>query len=112
MKTLAWFAAGIGVGLVLYLIVNAPETAPEAQYATGSDTLEDAARSAAGWGTKQRVAGAGADVLGRVKEGLGNLAGNPGLADEGTGDRVAGELKEGVGKLAEAAGQTLHDLNR
>jgi uncharacterized protein YjbJ (UPF0337 family) len=108
MKTLAWFAAGIGIGLVVYLIANAPES----QYATGSDTLEDAARSAADWGTKQRVAGAGADVLGRVKEGLGDLAGNPDLAAEGTGDRVAGNIEEGAGKFAQAAGQTLHDLNR
>jgi uncharacterized protein YjbJ (UPF0337 family) len=108
MKTVAWFAAGIGIGLVIYLIANAPES----QYATSSDTLEDAARSAADWGTKQRVTGAGADVLGRVKEGLGNLAGDPDLANEGTGDRVAGDIKEGAGKFAQAAGQTLHDLNR
>ena len=108
MKTLAWFAAGIGIGLVVYLIANTPGP----QYATGSDTLEDAARSAADWGTKQRATGAGAGVLGRAKEGLGNLAGDPDLAGEGTGDRVAGELKEGVGKFAQAAGQTLHDLNR
>lgn len=106
MKTLAWFAAGIGIGMVIYLIANAPE------YATGSDTLEAAAHSAAGWGTRQRVTGAGADILGRVKEGLGDLAGNPDLANEGTGDRVAGQIKEGVGEFAQAAGQTLHDLNR
>ena len=55
---------------------------------------------------------AGHDVIGRVKEGLGNLAGNPDLATEGTGDRLAGNIKEGVGKFAQAAGQTLHDLNR
>jgi uncharacterized protein YjbJ (UPF0337 family) len=108
MKTVAWFAAGIGIGFVIYLIANAPGP----QYATGSDTLEDAARSAADWGTKQRFTGAGTDVLGRVKEGFGNLAGDPDLADEGTGDQVAGNVKEGVGKLAQAAGQTLHDLNR
>lgn len=108
MKTLAWLGAGIGIGLVIYLVANAP--GPE--YATGSDTVEDAARSAANWGSKQRVAGAGHDVIGRVKEGLGNLAGNPDLATEGTGDRLAGNIKEGVGKFAQAAGQTLHDLNR
>lgn len=108
MKTVAWFAAGIGIGMLIYLVANTPGP----QYATGSDTLEDAARSAADWGTKQRVTGAGAGVLGRVKEGLGNVAGNPDLADEGTGDRVTGEIKEGVGSFAQAAGQTLHDLNR
>jgi uncharacterized protein YjbJ (UPF0337 family) len=108
MKTRAWFAAGIGIGLVIYLIANAPEP----QYATGSDTLEDAARSAVDWGAKQRITGAGADVLGRVKEGVGNLAGSPDLANEGAADQVSGDIKEGVGKLAQAAGQTLHDLNR
>lgn len=108
MKTLAWLAAGIGIGLVVYLVANSPEP----QYSTGSDNLEDAAGRAAGWGTKQRAAGLGSNVVGRVKEGLGNLTGNPDLADEGLGDQVAGNVREGVGKLAQAAGQTLHDLNR
>jgi uncharacterized protein YjbJ (UPF0337 family) len=108
MKTLAWLAAGIGVGLAVYLVANAPEP----QYATGSDNLEDAARNAAGWGTRQRASGIGSNVLGRVKEGLGNLTGNPNLADEGVGDQVEGNVREGVGKFAQAAGQTLHDLNR
>ena len=96
MKTLAWLTAGIGVGLAIYLVANAPGP----QYATGSDNLEDAARNAAGWGTKQRATGLGSNLVGRVKEGLGNLTGNPDLANEG------------VGKFAQAAGQTLHDLNR
>ena len=108
MKTLAWLAAGIGAGLAIYLIANSPGP----QYATGSDNVEGAARNAAGWGTKQRAAGLGSSVVGRVKEGLGNLTGNPDLADEGIGDQVAGNVREGVGKVAQAAGQTLHDLNR
>ena len=108
MKTFAWLAAGIGVGLAVYLIANGPEF----QYATGSDNLEDAARNAAGWGTKQRATGLGGNVVGRVKEGLGNLTGNPDLADEGLGDQIEGNVREGVGKFAQAAGQTLHDLNR
>jgi uncharacterized protein YjbJ (UPF0337 family) len=108
MKTIAWLAAGIGIGLALYLFANAPEP----QYATGSEDLEDAARSTAGWGTRQRATGLGSNVVGRVKEGLGNLSGNPDLADEGTADQVAGNIREGAGKFAQAAGQTLHDLNR
>jgi len=108
MKTLAWLAAGIGVGLAIYLVANAPGP----QYATGSDNLEDAARNAAGWGTKQRATGLGSNLVGRVKEGLGNLTGNPDLATEGVGDQVEGNVREGVGKFAQAAGQTLHDLNR
>lgn len=108
MKTLAWLAAGIGAGLAIYLIANSPGP----QYATGSDNLEDAARNAAGWGSKQRATGVGSNVVGRVKEGLGNLTGNPDLADEGVGDQVAGNVRKGVGRFAQAAGQTLHDLNR
>jgi uncharacterized protein YjbJ (UPF0337 family) len=108
MKTLAWLAAGIAVGLVVYLVANAP--GPE--YATGSDNLEDAARNTFGWGVKQRAGGFGSNIAGRVKEGLGNLTGDSDLADSGVADQVAGYVREGVGKFAQAAGQTLHDLNR
>ena len=108
MKTFAWLAAGVGVGLVIYLIANAPES----QHATGAGSLEDAAHNAAGWGTKQRASGFGSNVVGRVEEGLGNLTGNPDLADQGAADQVEGNVREGVGKFAQAAGQTLHDLNR
>ncbi len=108
MKTFGWLFAGIGIGLAVYLVANAPQ--PE--YATGSDNLEDAARNTAGWGMKQRAKGLGSNIAGRVKEGLGNLTGNPDLAGSGVADQVAGDLREGAGKFAQAAGQTLHDLNR
>jgi uncharacterized protein YjbJ (UPF0337 family) len=108
MKTLAWLTAGTGLGLLAYLILN--EHGP--RYATGSENIEDAARSAAGWGTRHRVRGAGTEVLGRIKEGVGNLTGSDQLAGEGLGDQVAGAVEETVGNVSEAAGQTLHDLNR
>jgi len=108
MKTFAWLVAGIGVGLVVYLVANAPEPL----YATGSDELEDAAHNTADWGIKQRAAGLGDNVVGRVKEGVGNLTGNADLADSGVADQISGNVREGVGKFAQAAGQTLHDLNR
>lgn len=108
MKTLVWLAAGVGLGLTAYLIMNAP--AP--QYATGSDDVEDAARSTAAWGTKQRVRGAGGSLLGQVEEGVGDLTGNEPLADQGLGDEVAGTAQKVAGKFAQAAGKTLHDLNR
>ncbi len=108
MKTFAWLVAGIGVGLAVYLVANAP--GPE--HATGSDNLEDAARNTFGWGMKQRATGLGSNLAGRVKEGLGNLTGNPDLADSGAADQVEGEVREGAGKFAQTAGQTLHDLNR
>lgn len=108
MKTLAWLVAGAGIGFVVYLIANAPE--PE--YATGSDNLEEAAGKTFGWGMKQRARGVGSNIAGRVKEGIGNLTGDADLADSGVADRVEGEVREGVGSVAQAAGQTLHDLNR
>ena len=108
MKTFAWLVAGIGIGLVVYLAANAP--APE--YATGSDNLEETAGNTFGWGTKQRARGFGSNIAGRVKEGLGNLAGDQDLADSGVADQVEGSVREGVGRVAQAAGQTLHDLNR
>lgn len=108
MKTLAWLAAGVGIGFAVYLVANAPS--PE--YATGSDNLADAARSTFGWGTKQRAKGFGRNIAGRAKEGLGNLAGDTDLVDSGTADQFEGDVREGVGKVAQAAGQTLHDLNR
>ena len=108
MKTLAWLTAGVGIGLATYLIMNAPQ----GQYSTGYDGVDDAARRTSGWGGRHRLKGSGADVLGRVKEGLGNLTGNDQLATEGLGDQIAGSAERGAGKFAQAAGQTLHDLNR
>lgn len=108
MKTFVWLVAGIGIGLVVYLVANAPE--PE--YATGSDNLAEAARNTFGWGTKQRAKGFGTNVAGRVKEGLGNLTEDADLANSGVADQIEGNVREGAGRLAQAAGQTLHDLNR
>lgn len=108
MKTLAWLTAGVGIGLATYLIMNAPQS----QYATGYDDVEDAAGRTSGWGAKHRLRGTGADMMGRVKEGIGNLTGNDRLAGEGLGDQVAGTAESSAGKFAQAAGQTLHDLNR
>lgn len=108
MKTLMWLAAGVGLGLVAYLIVNTPGP----QHATGSESVEDAARSAAKWGDRQSIKGTGSSLFGQAKEGLGNLTGNEQLADEGVGDQVAGAAEKVAGKFAQAAGQTLHDLNR
>jgi len=108
MKTFGWLVAGIGAGFIVYLIANAP--GPE--YATGSDDVADVARNTFGWGAKQRARGLGTNIAGRVKEGLGNLTGDADLADSGAADQVAGNVREGVGQFAQAAGQTLHDLNR
>ena len=108
MKTLPWIAAAAGIATAAYILANRP--AP--QYATGSDNLEDAARSTTDWGSKQRIKSPGRKIIGKVKEGLGRATGNPDLANEGAFDQVAGAAKDAAGAVAQAAGQTLHDLNR
>jgi uncharacterized protein YjbJ (UPF0337 family) len=108
MKALPWIIAGAGIAAAAYVLYNTP--GPE--YATGSDTMESAARSTSQWGSKQRIAGKGTSVLGKVKEGFANATGNADLADEGVGQQVVGGLKDAAGKVAQAAGQTMHEFNR
>ena len=109
MKTLSWILAGMGAGAVLAYIVM---TQPRPAAATGWDSVEDAAANTFGWGTKNRVSGTGTNVAGKVKEGVGKLTGNPDLADEGVADQAVGSVKDAVGAVAQAAGETIHDLNR
>jgi uncharacterized protein YjbJ (UPF0337 family) len=108
MKNLPWLFAALGLGVAAYAIAKTPGP----QYATGSDTLEGAARDTSQWGSKARVRGAGGKFVGKMKEGFGRATGNPDLADEGVADQIAGSLKNAAGQVAEAAGQTIHELNR
>jgi len=109
MKALPWIVAGVGVGLtVALLILNEPDP----QTDTGWDSVENAADRAWRWGSKARFSGAGTNVAGKFKEGLGRIVGDPDLADEGVADQAAGALKDTAGKVAHAVGETIHDLNR
>jgi uncharacterized protein YjbJ (UPF0337 family) len=109
MKALPWIIGGVGIGAVVtYILFNTPQ--PE--YATGSDTIEDAAHKAFGWGTKQRTAGKGQSIVGAVKEGIGRITGDADLADEGAAEGLVGDAKDAAGRLGHAVGQTIHDLNQ
>lgn len=108
IKSLPWIAAAAGVAAAVYFLKNMP--AP--QHATGSSTVEDAARRTSAWGSKQRITGTGGNLMGRVKETLGRATGNENMMNEGAFDQVAGAVKDTAGELAQAAGQTIHDLNR
>jgi uncharacterized protein YjbJ (UPF0337 family) len=108
MKSLPWILAALGIGVAAYVVMNTP--GPE--YATGSDGVEDAARRTSQWGSKSRIGGVGTNVVGKIKEGVGGITGNASLTDEGVGDQMAGKVKKAAGTVAQAAGQTLHDLNR
>jgi uncharacterized protein YjbJ (UPF0337 family) len=109
MKALPWILAGVGAGAaVAYVILNQPR--PQAE--TGWDSVENAADRTVGWGSKTRISGAGSKVAGKLKEGFGRLTGDADLADEGVGEQAVGAVKSAVGTVAQAAGDTLHDLNR
>jgi uncharacterized protein YjbJ (UPF0337 family) len=108
MKSLPWILAAVGLGVAAYVVINTP--GPE--YSTGNDSIEGAARKTSAWGSKNRVTGTGTNLGGKLKEGLGNLTGNSDLANEGIVDQVAGKVKDAAGSVAQAAGQTIHDLNR
>lgn len=108
MKNFPWILAAVGLGLAAYVVLNQPTE----RFATGSPDVDDAADSAANWGTKQRVTGTGGSVLGKAKEGLGKLTGDDSLAGEGMVDQVTGAVKDTAGKAAHAVSDTIHDLNK
>jgi uncharacterized protein YjbJ (UPF0337 family) len=108
MKALGWILAGLGVGLVTYIVFNQPGP----QYATGNDDIEDAAGKTSLWGSKQRITGAGTSLVGKLKEGVGQATGDPDLADEGVADQVIGAVKDTAGQAAHAVGATIHEMNR
>jgi uncharacterized protein YjbJ (UPF0337 family) len=108
MKGLTWLIAGVGVAVAAYIVLNQPGP----RYATGDDDVEYAADRTALWGSKQRLSGTGGRLAGKLKEGLGRATGSGQLEGEGVADQVAGAVKDTAGQVAQAAGQTIHDLNR
>jgi len=108
MKALLWVIAGASAGIAAFLILNQPGP----QYASGDDDVEYAAGRTSFWGSKQRLSGAGSGFTGRLKEGLGRATGDADLANDGVTDQVVGAVKDTAGQVAQAAGQTLHELNR
>jgi uncharacterized protein YjbJ (UPF0337 family) len=109
MRASRLLLAGIGVGAALtYALFYDPKLQSE----SGFDGVDDTANRVRRWGTKKRF-GAGADTFaGRVKEGVGRIVGDEDLAGEGIGDQAVGAVKDTVGRWGQAAGDTIHDLNR
>jgi uncharacterized protein YjbJ (UPF0337 family) len=108
MKGLAWMVAGIGVGVAAYVVFNQP--GPKNR--TGDSDVEDVAGRTALWGSKQRVAGTGNQLVGRAKEGIGRVTGDDQVASEGVAQQAVGGVKDSIGSVAQAAGEAIHDLNR
>jgi uncharacterized protein YjbJ (UPF0337 family) len=108
MKALTWVIAGVGASIAAYIVLNQPGP----RYATGNDDVEYAAGRTTLWGSKQRISGVGGGLAGKLKESIGRATWNEQLAGDGVTDQIAGAVKETAGKAAQAAGQTIHDLNR
>ena len=109
MRALPWILVGVGIGAV---ITAAFFSEPEAEYATGYDNVEGAARKTFGWGTKTRAKGTVESVKGAVKEGVGRIIGDDEMASEGSAERAVGDIKDAAGTVGHAVAQTIHDLNR
>lgn len=108
-SSMPWIVAGIGAGIAAtYILMNQPRL----QSDTGYDSVDEGAARTYGWGSKARVSGAGRNIVGQMKEGVGRLGGRDDIAGEGVMDQAAGSVKNAVGSVAQAAGQTIHDLNR
>jgi uncharacterized protein YjbJ (UPF0337 family) len=108
-SSLRWIVAGFGAGIAAtYFLMNQPRL----QSDTGYDSVDEGAARTYGWGSKARIGGAGRNIVGQVKEGIGRLAGRDDIAGEGIMDQAAGSVKNAAGTVAQAAGQTIHDLNR
>jgi uncharacterized protein YjbJ (UPF0337 family) len=108
-SNLPWIFAGIGAGIAAtYFLMNQPRL----QSDTGYDSVDEGAARAYGWGSKARLTGAGRNIAGKVKEGIGRIAGRDDIAGEGILDQAEGSVRNAAGTVAQAAGQTIHDLNR
>ena len=112
MRALAWIVASLGVGVAVCVLWDRRSR----QYETpgGGDlhgAIEDVAETTFGWGTRQRVAGSAERMTGKLKEGLGRIAGDDDLAADGVVTEASGIVKDAAGSLAQAASETIHNLN-
>ena len=101
--------AGIGAGaFITYALFYEPKLQSE----TGIDGVEEAANKAWLWGTKKRFGGGADTLVGRWKEGVGQVTGDDDLAEEGVTDQAVGAMKDVAGRWGHAVGETTRDLNR
>jgi uncharacterized protein YjbJ (UPF0337 family) len=108
MKSIPWVLIAAGAAVAAYVFFKQPGV----RYASGSDEVEDAADKTALWGSKQRLSGVGTGLIGRVKEGIGRVTGDDDLTGDGVVDQVVGKAKDAAGGIAQAAGSTMHELNK
>ena len=97
MKALPWILAGVGAGAAIaYVILNQPNRRPRRVGIRWRMPPSAHSGGAASRGCRASATKVG----GKIKEGLGRVAADPDLADEGVGDQAVGAIKDGVGAVA------------
>ncbi len=120
MSKLFWIATGASLGIGAYILLNGSnEYTYNTAGANGDDAADDLttgarrfSRKAGAWGTGKRVSGTAGQLGGKLQEGVGNLTGDPELADRGVGNQIIGTAKDVAGKAAHAVSDTLDNLTR
>ncbi|WP_263373860.1 CsbD family protein [Granulicella aggregans] len=113
MNKSIYLLAGAAAGAAaIYLYFNAPSNPRSSALDTASDAIGDATAKATAWGAGQRVSGSGTQVLGKVKQSIGEATGNDKLANEGVFDQAKGMVKDAAGQAAHAAVNAVRELNR
>ena len=107
MRRQVWIPLALGI-VATYIFLDRRAT----RYAAEYDEWERAADRTDLWGSKQRIAGTGRDLLGKVKEAVGRITGDDDLADRGVADQIAGAIQDTAGKAANAASDTIREFNR
>ncbi len=107
MKRQVWIPLALGI-VATYIFLERRA----ARYAAEYDELDEAADRTDLWGNKQRIAGTGRDLLGRMKEGIGRFTGDDDLANRGVVDQIEGAMQGTAGKAANSVSDTIRDFKR
>jgi len=107
MKRQTWIPLALGI-VATYIFLDRRA----ARQATEYDEWEAAADRTDLWGSKQRIAGTGRNLLGKLKESVGRITGDDDLAGRGVVDQIAGTAQDRAGKAANAASDTLREFSR
>ena len=98
-----WILGGTALAIGIYAVMQ--QQNEELASANGAKGIDD-------WGTKQRVAGTGGQLKGKVEGGAGDLLGSEKLANQGAFDQAAGAVQDAAGKAAGAVADAVRGLNK
>ncbi len=119
MNKFFWIAAGASLGIGAYILLNGQTSAAYSSGYDADDASDDLtagarrfSRKASNWGTGQRISGTAGQIGGRLKEGVGNIAGDPNTADAGVADQIIGTAKDTAGKAAHAVSDAVDNITR